>query len=425
MKAWLKHAQPLVLAFAAAAVFAACDEQLDAGLACPALCPQRETTVRDTTIFAVELDTSVAGFPAFGTELELFIASLGDTLETRAVVRYDSLPGTFRHINTAADSAIIAVDTGSVVKLRLAANDTLGGPVTVEVYDVDLNGPDDADPTLAATAFTPDRLLGSHTFAAAALKDSIDVPIDPNVLLGKIQTAVPGNRLRIGLRVAQSGQARLSVFTANSGGAPLLVFRPSTDTTVAKVRWGARSKFPKEELIASDLADYLLVIKSPPAPPPGVLRVGGMPGRRAYFRFNIPSSILDSSSVVRATLSLTQRPNPFSPDPRDSISLQQFAVTAGPTVTDVSRALLFLTSSTLDSVRLAAADSGVHSFEMIGLVRAWRSTSVSRTPRALALRAATEGHLARQIDFFSSKAAASVRPRLKLTYLPRQPDGLP
>lgn len=425
MKAWLKHAQPLVLAVAAAALFAACDEQLDSGLACPALCPQRETTVRDTTIFAVELDTSIAGFPAFGTELELFIASLGDTLETRAVVRYDSLPGTFRHDNTAEDSAIYAVDTGSVIKLRLAANDTLGGPVTVEAYDVDLNGLDDDDPTLAAAAFTSDRFLGSRTFAAESLKDSISVPIDPNKLLEKIQTEVPANRLRVGLRVSQSGQARLSIFASNAGGAPLLVFRPSTDTTVAMVRWGPRSKFPKEELIASDLADYLLVIKAPPAPPPDVLRVGGMPGHRAYFRFNIPSSILDSSSVVRATLFLTQRPNGFSPEPNDSVALQQFAVTSGAAVTDIARALLFLTISTGDTVRMAAADSGLRSFEMIGLVRAWRATSVLRTPRAFALRSETEGHLARQVDFFSSEAPVDVRPRLRLTFLPRQPDGIP
>jgi hypothetical protein len=414
-----------VLALAAAAVFVACDEQLDSGLACPALCPQLETSVRDTTIFAVELDTSIAGFPALGTELELFIASLGDTLETRGVVRYDSLPDTFRHVNTAEDSVIYAVDTGAVIKLRLAANDTLGGPVTVEVYDVDLNGPDDADPTLAAEAFTPERLLGSRTFAAESLKDSISVPIDPTVLLGKIQSPVPANRLRIGLRVTQSGQARLSTFASNAGGAPLLVFRPSTDTTVAMLRLGPRSKFPAEESIASDFADYLLVTKSPPAPPPGVLRVGGMPGHRAYFRFNIPSSILDSSSVVRATLLLTQRPNPFSPEPNDSTLLQQFAVTSGAAVTDVARALLFLTISTSDSVRLAAADSGVRSFEMIGLVRAWRATTVDRTPRAFALRAATEGHLARQVDFFSNEASVDVRPRLRLTYLPRQPDGLP
>jgi hypothetical protein len=425
VKAWLKHAQPFVLALAVAAAFAACDEQLDAGLACPALCPQRETTVRDTTIFAIAIDSSIAGFPAFGAEPEFYLASLGDTLETRGVVRYDSLPQTFRYPNTVADSTITSVDTGAVVKLRLSANDTLAGPVTVEVYDVDLNGPDNDDPTLATDAFVPERLIGTRTFEAAELKDSIRVPIDPDVLLNKILQPVPNNRLRIGLRVAPTGHAQLSMFASNGGGPPLLEFRPSTVDSAGLLTVGPGSKFPAEPTIAANLTDYLLVVKAPPPPPADVLRVGGIPGRRAYFRFDIPSDILDSASVVRATLFLTQRPSPFSVDATDSVAIQQFAVTAGPAVTDLSKALLFLNVSSTDTVKFAAADSGLREFEMIRLVRAWRSTSPERTPRAFALKTETEGHLARQADFFSTEAPLAVRPRLRITYLPRPPVGLP
>ena len=73
-------AQPLVLATAVAVVFGACDESLEGGTACPLLCPQPQATIRDTTFTAVEVDTSIAGFPAFGTEVTLFLASFGDTL---------------------------------------------------------------------------------------------------------------------------------------------------------------------------------------------------------------------------------------------------------------------------------------------------------------------------------------------------------
>lgn len=425
MRSWLKNAQPLVLAIGAAVVFAACDEKLDSGLACPALCPGPDMTVRDTTLFAVELDTSVAGFPLIGTELQLFIASLGDTLQTRGIVRYDSLPDTFRHVNTAEDSVIVAVDTGAIIKLRLVTGDTVGLPVTVELYDVDLNGAEDADPTAVDTAFTADRLIGSRTFAAESLKDSISVPIEPDKLLAKLQATFPANRLRVGIRVTSAGSAQLTVVTSNGLSAPRLVFRPARDTTVPIVDMGPRSQTPDEAFIASDLADYLVVVKAPPDPPPDVLRVGSIPGRRAYFRFNIPTNILDSSSVVRATLLLTQRPNAFSPDALDTVTIEQFAVTAGPTVTDVARALLFLTSSTTDSVPLVAADSGVRAFEMIGLVRAWRNTKPDRTPRAFALRSRTEGQSGRQVDFFSLEAPLDVRPRLRLSYLPQQPPGIP
>jgi hypothetical protein len=197
------------------------------------------------------------------------------------------------------------------------------------------------------------------------------------------------------------------------------------DTTVDLLTLYPRSKQPSDPFVAGDLADYLVVVKAPPDPPPNVLRVGGIPGRRAYFRFNIPSDILDSSSIVRASLLLTQRPNSFAPDANDTIAIQQYAVTSGPTVTDVARALVFVSLSRPDSVYLVSADSGQRSVEMIGVVRAWRATTLPHTPRAFALVSAAEGKSPRQADFFSSEAPLAVRPQLKLTYLPRQPVGIP
>src|SRR5256885_574899 len=142
----LKQAQPLLLACAIALTFAACEEKLDSGLACPSLCPSPSTSVRDTTFFAVAIDTSIAGFPGLGQELELFLATFGDTLETRGAIRYDSLPSTFRHNNAVADTAIVAIDTGAALLVRVITGDTIGPPTTIEAYDVDLGGPDDADP---------------------------------------------------------------------------------------------------------------------------------------------------------------------------------------------------------------------------------------------------------------------------------------
>src|SRR2546423_5269658 len=118
----------------------------------------------------------------------------------------------------------------------------------------------------------------------------------------------------------------------------------------------------------------------------------------------MPQRILDSTSIVRSTLQLTQRPAPFSPDPERLTDVRQYAVTVGPEVTDIRRALLFLTPTSNDSVLTTPVDSGVRNFEMINLVRAWRTTSPTRTPRAFALRSASEGHDARQADFFSNDA---------------------
>jgi hypothetical protein len=203
-------------------------------------------------------------------------------------------------------------------------------------------------------------------------------------------------------------------------------FRPSADTSVNIVELTPFSKTPAEAFLAADYADYLVVATPPPDPPSDVIRVGGLPGRRAYMRFNIPSRILDSSNVVRATLLLTQRPNRFSPEPNDSVAIEPFAVIAGSGITDLSRALLFLIATPgTDSVRLVAADSGVRTFELVRLVKLWAATTATKTPRALSLHSSLEGLSGRQIDFYSLEAPPEVRPRLRITYLPRTAGGLP
>jgi len=407
---------------AVAVAFGACDEQLDSGGACPSLCPQPSGQIRDTTFVAIALDTSIAGFPTQGLETELYIASLQDTLQTRGVIRFDSLPKTFRHNNTAVDSAIVAIDTGSVLRVYVAVPDTTGVQTTVEAYDVDLGGAEDTDPNAVGSAFTPDRLLGSRTFAAALLKDSLDIPIDPAKLLTKVQADTPANRLRVGLRVSSTaGSAKLSINSTNSASnSSRLIFHPAPgDATVPVTNYSPYSKTPSEPTTASALRDYVAFLQTPPPPGATVLRVGGLPGRRVYLLFDIPSRIIDSTDIVRATLQLTQVPSLSSPEPQDTIGVQQFAVSASSNVEDIARALQLLVAARTDTMHVVPSGSGVRPFEMLEQVRFWRSTSPTKTPRAVALRLVREGLVAGQADFFSIEAPADVRPSLRLLYLPR------
>lgn len=426
MKTWSQGVRSLACAAALAVAVGACDEQLNGGIACPALCPNPQSALRDTTFFAVDLDTSIAGYPPLGGEFLFFIASFGDTLETAGAVRFDSLPRVWRRLNAAEDSSITHVDTGAHIRLTVLTGDTLALATTIEIYDIDLGGAEDDDPLAVAAAFTSDRLLGSRTVPADSLRDSVRVPIDPAFILAKVRDTVPVNRLRLGVRVRQEGNPRLRVVTTNGEGAPQIVFRPSPDTTVPLLRIDPFSRVPSDPFLANDFADYLVVLRSPPPPPSDAFRVGGLPARRAYLHFDIPLSILDSSNVVRATLFLRQRPNDFSPDPADTVGLGHFGVTAGSTITDLTRALFFLQRlSNRDTLRVVASDTGVRSFEMIDWVRAWRGTNPLRTPRAMALATTKEGENAGQVDFFSIEASPADRPRLRLTYIPRSAGPLP
>ena len=415
------------MALALASMVVACDEKLEGGMACPALCPGNPTPVRDTTLFAVDLDTTITGFPTIGGETELLLAARGDTLDARAILRFDSLPTTFRHNNTAADSSIISVDSARI-RLVIAFVDSLGPPVTVELYDVDVNTGEDTSVADLAPAFSPARLIGSATFDSARSGDTLDVPLMAEKLLEKIQVEDAAlRRLRVGVRVAAPASAQVGVFSSNSPRAapPQLIFRPSPATTVQAVQLGTLSKTPASlPLVAGDLGDFQLIAVAPPAEPANVLRIGGIPGTRAYLRFAIPTEILDSSTIVRAQLRMTQRPNPGAPDARDTAAVQPFAIASSGVLTDISRTLLFL-SVGLDSVRLVPADSAERVFEIIGLVRSWRGTSAERTPRVVALRATTEGSMPWEVDFFSNEAPDAVRPRLRITYVPRSAPGIP
>jgi hypothetical protein len=428
VKVWLRHARPLLAAAVGALILAACDEKLEAGAACPALCPQQAIGVRDTTMFAVGLDTSIRGYPPIGEEPRLVLAAMGDTFDARAIVRFDSLPRSFFH--KGGDSLITEV-LDARLALHLAAVDTLSTtPVTFEVYDVDV-----ADDTAAAVllpAFRPDRFLGSTTVVLSDTSvrsdSSFNIPLDSAKILARIQadTSVP-HRLRIGIRVTSAASVQAQIYTTNAtvDFAAHLSFLPSADTGVSRIEITPVSKTPTSfGQLAADLSDFQLVAKQPPLPGVDILRVGGVPGWRVYFRFDIPDEIIDSSNVVRATLLITQHANPSLPEARDSLAFAPYAVTSAAAVTDIARALTFITGA-LDSISVAPADGGLISIEVIGIVGHWRNTTIDRTPRAIALSAALEGARPWQIEFFSNEAPDAVRPRLRLSYIPKAGRGLP
>lgn len=414
--------RPLVIAGALIGAIVGCEQNIDSGLACPALCPQQTDSLRDTTFYAVEYDTSIAGYPTTGSEGQLVLTARPG-IELRGIVRFDTLQATFRHKGTAVDSDLVSV-ASAVMKMLIADADTLGPAVTFSLYDVEVDSTEDDTSSVALTArFVPANLLGTRTVPADSLKDSVLVKLDTAKLMAKIRT-LPFGRMRVGVRITAPQPAEVKIFSSNGGFAPHLFIRPSLDTTVDSITIAPYSKTGSDGQSAIELADFQLVSQAPAAPTPDVIRVGGIPGRRGYLRFNIPAHILDSSAVVRASLILTQKPNPSAPEATDTAGVVPFVLSAGGVLTDLRRALIFL-SFGMDSAGMAPKDSGLRTFEMISALRRWRFTKADRTPRTVALRATREGSGAWQVDFFSQRAALAVRPRLHVTYIPVFKGGLP
>jgi hypothetical protein len=420
----------LVLAALLALVTASCAEKLEAGKSCPLLCPEGALELRDTLIEAISFDTTVAGLPSIGDESYLLLASHGDTIDTRVIVRYDTLPQTY-HIGT-VDSTITHVDSAY---LRAAiVRDTShkpAAPITIQLYDI--SSETDTVRTRVDTAvagllplFRPDRLVGSRTFAPESLTDTLQLPISNTVVLRHVTNGLP---LRVGLRLVSTKPADLAFLSTQNSSGISLVFRASLDTTATPVTVGPLSHSPSDvTFLAGGLSDYVIVAKGSLPTPLTLLSVGGAPPRRVYLRFNIPSAIVDSSTIVRATLQLTQRPTPNGVNRADSMPVFPVAVLAAPTVTDVFTALQFLAPPLafgLGSLAMVPGDSGVKSIEIVSLVRTWRGVSTDLNPRVMALRTSAEWQKPGEITFFSTRASPALRPKVRITYVPPTAYGLP
>jgi hypothetical protein len=415
----------MLLATAIAVVsIAACSEKLDAGKSCPLLCPEQAIPLKDTTIDAIVSDTTVLGLPPIGTETFLMLASHGDTLDTRVIVRFDTIAQTYSKDGT--DSTIVHIDSASI-SVPIVIPDSLHrphAPITIQLYDVDTTATDTVSAILGSL-FRPDRLIGSKTFSQDSLVDTLSIPISTDTVLDRV---LSGKRLRVGFRLVSSQGYDIRIGTTQSTTPVSLRIKASRDTAALPLVVTPLSNTPADQsFLAGPLADFAIVLRGQTGTPASILAVGGVPSRRTFFHFDIPSRIVDSTTIVRASLLLTQVPNRRL-NQHDSVWVYPLAILAGPVITDIGSALGFVGTPGqfgLDSLLLAPADSGVRSFEIAGLAKTWRAQALTSSPRSVALRSSQEAQLAAEIDFFSTKGPVSVRPRLRITYVPQTNFGLP
>ncbi len=420
-----------LLALSASLVLAACGERLESGAACPALCSGETLALKDTTIDAVILDTTLIGFPPRGSANFATLTNSGDTAEVRYVVRFDTL---IRNYTSGTATIPIAVVDSAYLRLSIEEDlSRFSAPVTFEAYDVDTTAVDSMTRAVLPL-FRPGQLIGTVTVDSAALKDSVVLFLNNAAVAGKIAT---GQRLRIGIRVRSAQPVRIAVLTANTGGSqPLLRYDPApSDTAIRSVTVVPQSLTPVgEPRIALDFVDYNVVAAGAAPLPADVIGVGGPRGYRAYLRFAIPARITDSTTVIRATLVLTQKPSStygFA----DSIIVAPQVVIATREITDLSKAALITDTLPgqvppsifrLPSLRFPPNGNVERRFDIADVVRRfWLSASSERVPQAIVLRSTLEGIGPVEAQFYSLEAPPALRPRLIITYLPRSEFGIP
>ena len=398
-----------------------CSENLDSTGVCDVLCTQIGGAVQNITLDAVLVDTTVQALSGLGTEPALLLASRGDTLDTRVVIRFDSLPATFVPAGDTAQP-IASVDS-AYIQLMLDTTTIKGtDPVTIEAYDVDTTANDTSSAAVLAL-FRPDRFISSQTFLRAELTDTLKYFISNAAVLARIQS---GAALRVGLRAVSVGSSQLRFISTEGSFGPRMFFRATPDTATAPLTVLPFSKTPVgEAILAGNLSDYTLIAKAPPPAPPSVLAVGGLPARRVYIMFDIPSNIIDSSTIIRATLLLNQLPN-TGIDPTDTVAFLPQVVLAGKAVTDPAKAAQIIGSISIDTLRLRPGDSGPANVELASAFIVWRTVKPDTLPRAIVLKSVSEGNSPLELRFSSSEdVVAALRPRLRISFTSKVPLRLP
>lgn len=417
-----RRVRALALFLALGAGVAACSEDLESGAACPVLCPGQNVSVFDTTFEAIALDSTVDGIPGFGTEGALFLADRGDTLDVRAVVRFDTLPSTFS--KSSGDSTINRLDSAVVTFTVLDTVTKVKGSVRFDVFDVDTADADTVA-SVVKSLFREDRKIGGVTLDSAAIKDSIRIPINNVVVLRKVTAKA---RLRLGVKVTTAAGGQVVLGSLDGGATPQLHFRPAPeDTAIKALSITPTSGTPASDAnVAADFSDYTLVFKAPAIPAGARLSVGGIPNRRIFLRFNVPTRILDSATVLRASLLLSQLPN-RTVTAKDTVAVVPEYSTAAADLLDVTRSALLTSGFSFDTLRVAPGDSGLRVLEVATAVRAWAAaqTSTIKLQNALVLRSTRESRSSFELHFASREAQAALRPRLRVSYALRTSFGIP
>ena len=408
-----------------ALAFVACSENLTGSLGCPELCQDQSALLRDTTLEGVlVIDTVVTGFPLQSTAKDFTLLSQGSDGDIRVVFRYDTLGNRFQHPNASTDSAVTRISNPVIHFAVDTSYGKLSGPLTIDAYDVDTTAADTL-PLALVPLFRPDRLIGSATFASIAITDTLQIKLDSSVVLAKAQT---GAHLRVGLRIRGTSSDRLRI--AGSVYTPLLTYRVSPDTIVPTDSVFVTSKTPPEDAtLASLYAAYSITVAGAlPVPTGSVLAVGGVGGARTFLRFDVPSILIDSVQVVRASLLLQQLPSRVQASNADTIAIVANPVLAGAQVTDLNLLLQLTGAGSLvgvDSVRMVPKDGGLRSVELVNLFRVWRGVGEANSVRAIVLRAKQEASSPAELNFVSNEGPLAQRPKLQITYVPRRGFGLP
>ena len=376
-----------------------CQEKLTAPADCPGLCPGGQPELFDEVFSPiVGADSSFRGYVQPHAALALLVSNGLQGFEELTLLQF----------GRRSDSVIVR-DT-----LRAYTIDSVAFNLTIVARDTNLSGLEvllyrlspaiDSTTTFAgiAPAFVPESLIATIPVPDTLNSGGIRT-VFQGAGLSRLQIA-PGDSGRLALGIAITAPTPPTGVRLGSGTSALFttyVTADIPDTGTAKLR----------SLIMAP-AFNTFVSEATPVDDPTLLAVGGEPSARALLRFSLPSRILDSATVVRATLELTPVA-PITGLPTDPARLQASALLAdvGP------KSPVNSTASRIPATTLDTGATTV-SLEAVRLVELWLGSTTLPSALMLSLAPEQEGAFFTRPVFYSTRASdPAVRPRLRITYL--------
>lgn len=378
-----------------------CGEDVVAPAVCPAYCPATTLEVLDTLFTtAVALDSTYDGYivPDSSTRLQIGADSV---LQSVGVFRFRPLPDTILDVNNLnRPLPVVSIDSFALLLAMTKRSVDTAGPV-LPVYAL----PSDVN---AATAY--DDLLpyfdDSTRIGAVELVDS--------VTLGRISTVLPGDAF--GVLTSDSSAAVGVAYESAQSGFVNVVTGDSTLAATLLVRYAqvdSADGVLAERSDTTTVAFDTFVFPAPPARDLDGLVVGGAPAARTLLRVDLPTQIIDSSSVVRATLFLTPTA-PVYGLRGDSVLVQTetLSIDVGAkspivtaTIDTVGRGKTLVPVGWADTVTIDVTDQ----------LRVWKE--IPTLPRTISVRVRPEGLSIAEFRFNSSRSAIGT-PLLRINYVP-------
>jgi hypothetical protein len=384
----------------------ACNENVVSPAVCPEFCPPATLEVFDSIVPAsVERDSAFRGYVVAHVSKQAQVAA-DDTVESNPIFRFQAFEDSIQLGGGFGTVARPVLETDSFrLEFFMSGRylDTAGTEVPVlPVYRL----PVAIDSTTTQADLEP-YFQDSTELAATPLPDS--------VTSGNVTTVIPGDAfptfeedsnvvaLGLGYRFSRPGYA--DIITSDSMRLATILIR------FAKVDSLDGNIVERSDTVMVDFDSY--VHPPLPAPDPNSLNIGGAPAARTLIRVNLPGSIVDSSSVVRATLILVPA------EPVLGITGDSVIILAEALAYDLG-AKSSIVVSPLDSAGQGALGTPVGwtdtvRVEVTHIVRAWKSSAT--LPHTISLRVLPEAGSIAEARFNSSRSPVG-QPVIEISYVP-------